>query len=84
MYIHWWPTGILLTVLQSVELYNPKLFRRPIGGKVHGEKERARGDAVAGAILVSQVGSMSVEDKSVENSSVASPPNEAAPVVMTT
>lgn len=66
---------------QSAELYNPKLLRRPTGGKVNGEKEkeRPRGDAVAGAI---QVDSMSLDDRSVENSSVAAPPNEA--LVMTT
>jgi hypothetical protein len=70
---------------QSVELYNPKLLRRTTGGKVNGEKEkeRARGDAIASAILISQVGSMSLEDKSVESSSVA-PPNEAAPILMST
>jgi hypothetical protein len=69
---------------QSSELYNPKLLRRPTGGKVNGEKEkeRARGEAVAGAILVSQVSSMSLEDKSTESSSVAAPPNEAASVAM--
>lgn len=66
---------------KSAELYNPKLLRRPTGGKVNGEKEkeRPRGDAVAGAI---QVDSMSLDDRSVENSSVAAPPNEA--LVMTT
>jgi hypothetical protein len=67
---------------QSVELYNPKLLRRPTGGKAHGEKEkeRARGDAVAGAILVAQVGSMSFEDKSGESASVVAPPKEATAI----
>ena len=57
---------------QSSELYNPKLLRRPASGKATGEKEkdRARGDTVAGAILVSQLGSVSLEDKSTESSSV--------------
>jgi hypothetical protein len=67
---------------QSAELYNPKVLRRSTGSKAHGEKEkeRARGDAVAGAILVAQVGSMSLEDKSGENSSMAAPTKEAAAV----
>jgi len=57
---------------KSSELYNPKLLRRPASGKANGEKEkdRARGDAVAGAILVSQLGSISLEDRSTENSAI--------------
>ena len=70
----------------TTELFNPKVVRRPTSNngnnrtnslpqdKLEKEKERARGDAVANAILVGQVSLMSLEDhQGVDGSSTAAP-----------
>lgn len=55
------------------ELFNPKVVRRPVNvngkanaataDKAEKEREKMRGEAVASAILVAQVGTMSLEDR---------------------
>jgi hypothetical protein len=78
----------------TTELFNPKVVRRPISNNSNSrtnppaqdkaEKERARGDAVANAILVGQVGFMSLEDhQGVEGMPTAAPaPKETSPLVI--
>jgi len=59
-------------------LFNPKIVRRTITGstntKTQGDRERetARGDAVANAILVAQIEKISLEEKGSEHSLVVS------------
>lgn len=60
------------------------MLRRPTTSKTQGEKEkeRARGDAVANAILVGQVGSMSLEEVGMEGPTVAAS-KEPSPLTAT-
>lgn len=46
----------LLSFLQSAELYNPKMDRRPMSGKsyVEKEKDRAKSDLPAGLVFKGQ------------------------------
>lgn len=65
---------------KSSELFNPKIVRRSAtgstntNGKTPGDRERetARGDAVANAILVAQIEKISLEEKGSEHSLVVS------------
>lgn len=65
---------------KSSELFNPKIVRRTAtgstntNGKTQGDRERetARGDAVANAILVAQIEKISLEEKGSEHSLVVS------------
>jgi hypothetical protein len=62
----------------SVELFNPKVVRRPNVGKtspqqVDKDKEAARGEAVANAILIGQVVSLSLDDAPKDSSVVVVP-----------
>lgn len=85
--------------MQSAELFNPKVVRRPASNGSNGnsrspqqqqgekEKERARGDSVASAILVAQVAVMSLEDQGASERPAAammSPPQREAAYAVAT
>ncbi|KAF8887316.1 hypothetical protein BD779DRAFT_1527416 [Infundibulicybe gibba] len=75
---------------KSAELFNPKMVRRPTGpnnsngssngngtgAKAPGDKEKARGDAVANAILVGQVASMTLGEPVLESAPLAETPSQ--------